>query len=72
MIDVELPLVEHEVDRVVADEAPPRLPGQELLLQLRPLLGVESREVQRLCHGEPRSKRVRCEPSFKPADGVRL
>lgn len=44
-IDVKLPLMEHKIDRVIADEAATGLAREQLLLQRGPLLGVECGKI---------------------------
>ena len=42
VVDIELSLLEHEVNRFVADEAPAALPGQQTLFERGALLEVEA------------------------------
>jgi hypothetical protein len=42
--------MQDKIDRVIAYEAPPVLPGEQLLLETRSLIRIESGKISRLPH----------------------
>ena len=50
VINIKLPFVQHEIDRIVANETPAALPFKESFVELVPLLLVEAGQIARNFH----------------------